>query len=482
MTAIAADSTPRVPAYVSISVMGIAVLIGAYYVNHQSEDLLNLSLVGLVITSSVVVLVRRVVGRRMSVSVVFAFMWVGYFSVRLVVIQMRPFDNNLYPLLKNAPVSEMMWTWMIVISGIVAFAVGVGASRPWRATRLVVPAVSDRLLFSFGTYALALRLVVGFARIPSGLLEHVADSYLMMLAALAARSVQDPSLTRRVKTMLAFAVLGGYLSGYKEQAVVPFLAYFVGTVAGGRRVRPKSVAVAVLVGVTVFISIQGARIAGEVGDQSFPPPDPITVLTKYNLESGLRQQSARSTSEALVDTGRALSRRFGGADALVLLHRRAGHEEPFQGGKTIWQSAVSILPGVASVIDLEFPTLSLGHWFSNHYVTTRPGEDPSSQAITMPGDLYLNFGTLGVLIGMVILGLCYGSIDRLFPPTTPLLAGFAFYIAYPLIGVERNLAYPLVGSGIRIGVVLFILSRLKRVHTLPASIRISGSSARQATT
>ena len=471
MTDVALPVSPRVPAWVMAGVLSGVAVIGAYYVVHQSEDLLNISLFGTAATIGMVMLIRRIVGRRNSVAVAFAFMWVGYFSVRLLVIQIDPFDNDLYPLLRGAPHEEFMWAWLMVIGGLAAFVVGVGFARPWRGTRLVVPEVSDRLLFAFGTGALGLRTVIGLGRIPSGLAENVSDSYLIMLAALAARAQATPSLARRARAMLGFAVLVGYLSGYKEQAVVPILAYTVGKVAGGRKMKPKSMFAGVLVGITVFISIQGARIAGEVGDPAFPPPDPITVLSKYDMESGLRLRQERSTPEAFVDVGRSLSRRFGGADALVLLHRRAGKEEPFQGGKTIWQSAISILPGIASFVHLEFPILSLGHWFSDHYVSTRPGEDPSSQAITMPGDLYLNWGTNGLLIGMIVLGLLYGALDRLFPPNSPLLAGFAFYVCYPLIGVERNLAYPLVGTAIRLTVVMLLLSRFKSVARLPGARR-----------
>ena len=471
MTDLALPQAPRVPQFVSAGALFCAALFGGYYVVHQSEDLLNISLVGTGLTVVMVMALRRIVGRRMSVAVMFSGFWVAYFSIRMLVIQVNPYDNNLYPGLRGAPRSEFMWTWMMIVGGLAAFVVGVWWARPWRATRLVIPQVSDRLLFAFGTGALALRLMISLGRIPSGLAENVTDSYLIMLTALTARSITTPALARRAKMMLGLAVFAGYLSGYKEQAVVPLLAYMVGRVAGGHKIKPKSILVGFLIGITVFVSIQGARIAGEVGDATFPPPDPITVLSKYNMESGNRLRAERSTGEALVDVGRSLSRRFGGADALILLHRRAGKQEPYQHGKTIWQSAISILPGIASFIHLDFPVLSLGHWFSDHYVTTKPGEDPSSQAITIPGDLYLNFGTLGLLIGTMLLGLMYGGLDRLFPPNSPLLAGFAFYVGYPLIGLERNLAYPLVGTFIRFTVVLLLLSRFKMIARLPGNRR-----------
>ena len=475
MNDVTLTTTPRLPNSISIATIGIIAVIGSYYAVQQSEDLLNISIVGTALTVLMVMLLRRIVGRRASVAVVFSAMWVAYFAIRMLVIQADPFDDDLYPGLRGAPRPEFLWTWMMIVCGLAVFVVGVSVARPWRASSLVIPRVSDRLLFAFGTGALALRVVIGLGRIPSGLAENVSDSYLIMLTALTARSIQTPSLARRAKTMLAFAVFAGYLSGYKEQAVVPLLAYLGGKIAGGHKMKPKSLIAGVLIGITVFISIQGARIAGEVGDPAFPPPDPITVLSKYNLESGQRLHQERTPSEALIDVGRSLSRRFGGADALVLLHRRAGKEEPYQHGKTIWQSAISILPGIASFIHLDFPVLSLGHWFSDHYVTTRPGEDPSSQAITMPGDLYLNFGTIGLLIGMAILGLMYGAIDRLFPPNTPLFAGFAFYISYPLIGLERNLAYPLVGTAIRFTVVLILLSRFKMIARLPKNTKLRAS-------
>ena len=75
----------------------------------------------------------------------------------------------------------------------------------------------------------------------------------------------------------------------------------------------------------------------------------------------------------------------------------------------------------------------------------------------MPGDLYLNFGGIGVVIGMLAIGLLVGFVDRAFASATAFGAGVLAYVGIHLFSVESNVAYVLVTSAIRLGVVFLLL-------------------------
>ena len=156
--------------------------------------------------------------------------------------------------------------------------------------------------------------------------------------------------------------------------------------------------------------------------------------------------------------------RTAGADALMVLRAKTPSVIPFQRGKTIWEPAASAVPGADSALGIELTQLSLGRYFATRFWSLNPNEDRSAQAITMPGDLYLNFGGIGVALGMLAFGLLVGFVDRAFTSTTAFGAGVLAYVGIHLFSVESNVAYVLVTSAIRLGVVFVLLLLVDLPH------------------
>jgi hypothetical protein len=92
------------------------------------------------------------------------------------------------------------------------------------------------------------------------------------------------------------------------------------------------------------------------------------------------------------------------------------------------------------------------------FISENPAQDLSSQSTTVPGDLYLNFGVAGVLVGMLILGVLYGMFDRGFVIKGPLSAGILAFAGLPLIQIDGNAAYILVTCGLRLGICALLLT------------------------
>ena len=78
------------------------------------------------------------------------------------------------------------------------------------------------------------------------------------------------------------------------------------------------------------------------------------------------------------------------------------------------------------------------------------------------GDLYLNFGNVGVVLGMLAWGLAIGRLDKLVGPTSATRVGALVYLGHVLIGVERNVAYLFVNGAIRVMVLLLVLRAVAR--------------------
>ncbi len=75
-----------------------------------------------------------------------------------------------------------------------------------------------------------------------------------------------------------------------------------------------------------------------------------------------------------------------------------------QNGRTLWPAFVWFVP---RAFWRDKPTLSTGGWFAHDALGWAP--DAGEAAITLPGDLYINFGISAVLVGMFL----YGSMLRL---------------------------------------------------------------------
>ena len=139
-------------------------------------------------------------------------------------------------------------------------------------------------------------------------------------------------------------------------------------------------------------------------------------------------------------------------DYYVAISDKVPSTIPYQDGATLWQPALSILPGAKQVLSPPFNQLSLGRYIDQAIVSEDPSQDPSSQSTTPPGDLYLNFGLAGVIVGMLILGLLYGLFDQAFTIRGPVSAALVAYAGLPLVLLDGNLAYMLVTCMVRLGI------------------------------
>jgi hypothetical protein len=226
-----------------------------------------------------------------------------------------------------------------------------------------------------------------------------------------------------------------------------------------------------------FAIIQGERDATLTGQSV---PNPISALQlglgSYDLAYGVRADYHGIGIVGNVVNG--VLYRLKGADYYIAITDKVPSVVPYQDGRSLWQPALSILPGAKQFLDLEpqYKQLSLGRYTDQVFVSESPTQDLSSQSTTEPGDLYLNFGIPGVVVGMLILGALYGMFDQAFSITGPISAGVVAFAGLPLVGLDGNVAFVLVTCGLRLvicGILLswVIISRRGMSKARPATLR-----------
>ncbi len=132
-----------------------------------------------------------------------------------------------------------------------------------------------------------------------------------------------------------------------------------------------------------------------------------------------------------------IANRFAGLDSLIVIVSGVSF---YRLGETLTPILSFFVP---RVLWPGKPTMSLGYDFAVQFL----GWDRvyrSEAAITQMGDWYWNFGILGVLFGMFIMGVLYRYIYSFFIESRGFspLAVFVYVIAFPIfINIEYNIAF-----------------------------------------
>ena len=476
--------TPAVPpAVVALAAVGVGLLV-ARFVGSSASSLPLVTVVCLPAQVGLfVILRRRVVGRSLAFSVAIAGAWLVYFTLRLLVTQFDRGNLNEHAIVMAAGDDAFVWAWVMTTVGLAAFVVGVTLAGAGRRSRKYVPDLNVDTLFWFASVGLAGRVAMVFGGINSGFIENVLSLYLFGFAALGFHSVSQTGLRRRLYLMVGVASSLGVLTSFKEAAIIPVLALAVGMAAGvvgtrsqgqptqGQPAQGQSLqhglssrATAILLGtgLLLFLAIQGNRVAFDEGDSVSLIEAPFVAFTTYDFEAGVTAAPDRTLDTATAQVLKGMSRRFGGVTSIIVLHEQVPSEVGFLGGTSIWQPAMSSVPVASGYFDLDFQVLSLGRYFTQTFIAPDQPDNTSSQAITMLGDLYLNFGNAGIGVGFLLWGMFVGTLDRRFTPTTATRVGAVAYLGHLLIGVERNVAYVGVNTAIRLVVLLLVLRGVAR--------------------
>lgn len=202
--------------------------------------------------------------------------------------------------------------------------------------------------------------------------------------------------------------------------------------------------------------------------------------SRQSLETAATTVMSRPLS-GVVDAGlQHTASRFSGAVSLASIVGQAPRLESYASGETYRWIAEAVVPRAA------YPTKAdpglFGNEFGRAYGIISPNDRITGITVTHPGELYLNFGLLGILLGMPLIGAVYRAIDGLFRQRNHpgVLAVFAIVLWEFLNGSESILAVGVFGPlklAAFCALALFSASRVVEVIGATSRRRMEPSSA-----
>ena len=222
----------------------------------------------------------------------------------------------------------------------------------------------------------------------------------------------------------ARALLFGYLRG---DVAAPFIAFGLGAFTGARSLRPLKTRafLPIYLAAGLFIVYFGAY--GAIRGHTGAGLQRLEAVQEYHDELKGMPDLANQTVLSRLTTINQLSQ-IG----------RLVDEEGYLHGQTLAYLAYAFIP---RFLWPEKPAIAKAAWFALHiglaYVRS-DGQISNAINMTIPGELYLNYGWDGVFVGLVFLGVFVAAFWRTTDfwsrPRNVLGTAFAFYLMWPWIG------------------------------------------------
>lgn len=246
----------------------------------------------------------------------------------------------------------------------------------------------------------------------------------------------------------AFAVefINGFFSGSRLSAALPVVVYLIINNYLGRRSLLRVLLVGLFV-VFVVMPLQNFYKAPDIFERSYSSPANV-----YSVS--LERKSLRAVGEFVFDSS------IGRIDQMRIVPYIFANTREFLHGKTFRDFFVSFGPPRFLWKNKPISINSQDNVFGHQIGYLSPGDDKTALGPTAIGDLYINFGVLGIIGGMFFLGAAYRFIfSILVDGANPPLFGVVMYgVFWPqfITGLE-NWIGPVWAGMIRLAVLLLLV-------------------------
>jgi hypothetical protein len=266
------------------------------------------------------------------------------------------------------------------------------------------------------------------------------------------------------------AVMYDYL---RSDLVSAIIAFVLGALMGARSLRPlKSKA---------FIPIYAVGVIFVVYFGAFGAVRTYTSAGISRLQTVYEAREEMSEEEIMPGDERhqTVLGRLTSFNQLSQVGRIVS-QEGYLEGKTLEYLAYAFVP---RVLWPEKPTIAKGSWFALRIgqAYQRPdGSINNSVNMTIPGELYLNFGWPGVLLGLVafalLIAVLWSRTDFLSDPRNVLGAAFGYYLFWIgfILGADMQIFVTIIAVYI-LFVGLSFMARTTTVFTPPDRRRVAAS-------
>lgn len=402
-----------------------------------------------------------------------------YFGVRALVLLGD--DRLVNPLVAEAGTRAHVLAGTAVVAGMLAFAAGylaVRAEAPaerrrWprmeaaldrRAGIVMVAVAAPAMVAAAWSARGALEGQAARLGVATGLVAPLAGLGLAGIVLLVVAAARDGRTSTRVILASAVVLLGGIgaVALFKELMLSVVAAVLV---AVHYAVRPlglralAAVAAVVALAMVPFVSAARHATAEGAGPVRAVAAAPALMATSDLIDWSPQETPATLAPGRYAAQAAALtSRRLSGMDSVVLVVDATPDPHPYLRGETYLGLLAAPVP---RALWPGKPELALGRWFTDTYWSPEGG-NPSSQAVTLIGEAYVNGGLVVVAVVLGLLGALLRWAYRLTVPSRryPELAAVYVFVLLGALAVERSLALDVVAFLQRlvgVGLALLVL-------------------------
>ena len=358
--------------------------------------------------------------------------------------------------------------WVSLLVGYYG-AAGMRIGTPFRAVRptdLLTLKSWGKLLVWGGLAIDAARQVVPIPVVLRGLLHFTSMFSLLGIALLTILAVQH-RLTRRERWLLYAAILFTAVlragSGLVSNVVILAITVFLAVWAGGGRVGFRWLLIAAL---SVAALIGMRSVAMEYRARAWFAETQLSMTGRALLMGQLlyTKVDAQGAASTVGDGWKIVAGRSANLDLLADVVRQTGTTVPFWGGET-YLSLVGF--AVPRFIWPSKPTKTLGQDFGHRYGYLDSWDTWTSINLPFLVEFYANFGEIGIVIGLVVVGVLYRLLDsELNRPRQPLQVTIcSLVLLVPLLNIESDFSLVFGGlfmNGVALWGLLIALAQLPR--------------------
>jgi hypothetical protein len=366
----------------------------------------------------------------------------------------------------DRPVQYALAGWVALLIGYYGGA-GLRLSSPFRHVRptdLGTLRTWGKLLLWGGLLFDAARQVMPIPVVLRGLLYFTSMFSLLGISLLTILAVQKRLSPRERWALYTGIVLTAMLragAGLVSNVVILAISVFLAVWAGGGRVGFRWLAIAAL---SVAAMIGMRSVAMEYRARSWFAETQLSLVERAMLMGQLlvSKVEAQGAPATVADGWTIIAGRSANLDLLADVVRQTGTTVPFWGGET-YLSLVGF--AVPRFIWPSKPTKTLGQDFGHRYGYLDSWDTWTSINLPFLVEFYANFGEIGVLIGMTIVGLAYrlldNDINRAGQPLQVTICNLVLLV--PLLNIESDFSLVFGGlfmNGIALWGLLVALSQL----------------------
>lgn len=248
--------------------------------------------------------------------------------------------------------------------------------------------------------------------------------------------------------LIPIRLIAGFATGLNFQAAEMLLALGFAAAALSRRV-PWKIATVVLV---LLVMLEPAKVEFREQNRLLRDPGTTTVAAERYVDAAI-QVWARD--DILDETTDVAASRFGVGFVLAQVIEATPERVPYWGGETYETLITKFIPRFLLPTK---PTEEIGQTFGHRYGFLERVDEVTSFNLPQMIEFYANFGPVGLLLGMTLLGLLFRTIIRFIGGEKGEVGAIIIgsYVLVPLAVIETALPGSLGETGFRLGISLIL--------------------------